>query len=142
MFSWQDLLNFYRAKNLIEPNDPPLINLTFENFEEGLEEFINDRELLASYAKRSFEYVSRIHSTESIGMKFKQINNSLGIRFVMKLTNNPSFVKSVLITGVNGLLGSHVANLLVRNGFKVFGTTRPGTKPKIGNIELIERFKF
>ena len=56
----------------------------------------------------------------------------------MKLTNNPSFVKSVLITGVNGLLGSHVANLLVRNGFKVFGTTRPGTKPKIGNIELIE----
>ena len=28
----------------------------------------------------------------------------------MKLTNNPSFVKSVLITGLNGLLGSHVAN--------------------------------
>ena len=79
-FLRQDLLNFYRAKNLIEPNDPPLINLNIENFEEGLEEFINDRELLASYAKRSFEYVSRIHSTESIGMKFKQINNSLGIR--------------------------------------------------------------
>ena len=79
-FLRQDLLNFYRAKNLIEPNDPPLINLNTENFEEGLEEFINDRDLLASYAKRSSEYVSRIHSIESIGEKFKQINNSLGIK--------------------------------------------------------------
>jgi glycosyltransferase involved in cell wall biosynthesis len=79
-FLRQDLLNFYRAKNLIELNDPPLINLNTENFEEGLEVFINDRDLLASYAKRSFEYVSRVHSIESIGEKFKQINNSLGIK--------------------------------------------------------------
>ena len=56
----------------------------------------------------------------------------------MNLTNKNSFAKSVLITGVNGLLGSHVATILDKNGFKVFGTTRPGSKLQISNVELIE----
>jgi GDP-4-dehydro-6-deoxy-D-mannose reductase len=45
--------------------------------------------------------------------------------------------KKVLITGITGFAGSHLAELLLDNGYKVYGTTRPRSKTE--NIDHIIR---
>jgi GDP-4-dehydro-6-deoxy-D-mannose reductase len=45
-------------------------------------------------------------------------------------------MKKGLITGINGFIGSHLADYLLKKGYKVFGTIR-----KTSNIEKIEHVK-
>lgn len=44
--------------------------------------------------------------------------------------------KKALITGITGFVGSHLAELLLKRGFKVYGTTRPRSKTE--NIDHIK----
>lgn len=46
-------------------------------------------------------------------------------------------VKKALITGITGFAGSHLAELLLKEGFEVHGTTRP--RSKTDNIDPIKR---
>lgn len=45
--------------------------------------------------------------------------------------------KKALITGITGFAGSHLAELLINEGFEVYGTTRP--RSKTDNIDPIKR---
>lgn len=45
-------------------------------------------------------------------------------------------IKKALITGITGFAGSHLAELLLRRGFEVWGTTRP--RSKADNIDSIK----
>ncbi|MFH0864190.1 MAG: GDP-mannose 4,6-dehydratase [Candidatus Gottesmanbacteria bacterium] len=45
-------------------------------------------------------------------------------------------VKKALITGITGFAGSHLAELLLKEGIEVYGTTRP--RSKTDNIDLIK----
>jgi len=45
-------------------------------------------------------------------------------------------MKKALITGINGFIGSHLADYLLKKGYKVFGTVR-----KTSNTEKIEHIK-
>jgi len=45
-------------------------------------------------------------------------------------------VKKALITGITGFAGSHLAELLLKAGFEVYGTIRP--RSKTDNIDLIK----
>jgi len=45
-------------------------------------------------------------------------------------------VKKALITGITGFAGSHLAELLLKEGFEVYGTIRP--RSKTDNIDLIK----
>lgn len=60
-------------------------------------------------------------------------------------TTIPKNVKKVLITGINGQDGSYLAELLLENGYQVFGLLRAGSHEPLsriqhltGQIELIE----
>lgn len=44
--------------------------------------------------------------------------------------------KKALITGITGFAGSHLAELLIKEGFEVYGTTRP--RSKTDNIDQIK----
>lgn len=44
--------------------------------------------------------------------------------------------KKALITGITGFAGSHLAELLLKEGYEVYGTTRP--RSKADNIDLIK----
>lgn len=48
----------------------------------------------------------------------------------MATINNPAVPQGslVLVTGVNGFLGSHIADQFLRNGYKVRGTVRDPSK--------------
>lgn len=46
-------------------------------------------------------------------------------------------VKKALITGITGFAGSHLAELLLKEGFEVYGTTRPRSKTE--NIDHIKK---
>lgn len=52
----------------------------------------------------------------------------------------------VLITGVNGFVGTHLSNLLLKKGFEVYGTDRTNSnhlkKLKIFNIDITEKEKI
>ena len=78
-FLRDDLLNLYRSKGLIAVDEPPLINIAPLNLKEELRELILNQDKLSDYSKRGFDYVSRVHSTTSIGSKFDRINRSIGI---------------------------------------------------------------
>ena len=78
-FLRDDLLNLYRSKGLIAVDEPPLINIAPLNLKEELSELILNQDKLSDYSKRGFDYVSRVHSTTSIGSKFDRINRSIGI---------------------------------------------------------------
>ncbi|TSC53062.1 MAG: GDPmannose 4,6-dehydratase [Microgenomates group bacterium LiPW_16] len=45
-------------------------------------------------------------------------------------------MKKVLITGITGFAGSHLSELLLKEGFEVYGTTRP--RSKTDNIDQIK----
>lgn len=45
--------------------------------------------------------------------------------------------KVALVTGVTGQDGSYLANLLVKKGYKVFGTLRRGSTPRFGRLEFL-----
>ena len=49
-------------------------------------------------------------------------------------------MKKALITGITGFAGSHLAELLLKKGFEVYGTTRPRSKTE--NIDHIKRKIF
>ena len=55
------------------------INITLLNLKEGLRELIPKQDKPSYYSKRGFDYVSHVHSTASIGIKFDQVNRSFGI---------------------------------------------------------------
>lgn len=50
----------------------------------------------------------------------------------MATITNPAVPKgsTVLVTGVNGFLGSHIADQFLRNGYKVRGTVRDPSKER------------
>jgi len=46
--------------------------------------------------------------------------------------------KRALITGINGMDGSHLADLLLSKGYEVFGLERRSSKKNRGNVAHIE----
>jgi GDP-D-mannose dehydratase len=46
-------------------------------------------------------------------------------------------MKKALITGITGFVGSHLAELLLSNGYEVYGTVRPRSSTE--NIDQIGR---
>lgn len=74
-----DLLNFYRQAGLISSDEPPLINSSPLSLKNDLRDILNDRSILKKYSSRGFDYVSRVHSLQSVGKVFDNINKSLNV---------------------------------------------------------------
>ena len=52
-----------------------------------------------------------------------------------------SHSKKALVTGITGFAGSHLADLLIKEGYEVFGTTRPRSKTE--NIDnIVDKMKL
>ena len=49
-------------------------------------------------------------------------------------------MKTALITGINGMDGSHLADFLLTKGYKVFGTVRRSTSEKFVNLKYLNVF--
>ena len=79
-FLRDDLINLYRTVGLLKEEEPPLINLNPLNLKDGIRDLMQNRSKLSKLASRGYDYVKRLHSTDSVGKTFDQINKSIGIQ--------------------------------------------------------------
>ena len=79
-FLRDDLINLYRTVGLLEEEEPPLINLNPLNLKDGIRDLMQNRSKLNEFASIGYDYVKRLHSTDSVGKTFDGINKSLGIQ--------------------------------------------------------------
>jgi glycosyltransferase involved in cell wall biosynthesis len=79
-FLRDDFINLYRTVGLLEEEEPPLINLNPLNLKDGIRDLMQNRSKLNEFASRGYDYVKRLHSTDSVGKTFDQINKSIGIQ--------------------------------------------------------------
>ena len=51
--------------------------------------------------------------------------------------------KRALITGINGMDGSHLADLLLEKNYEVFGVERrSSTRNRVNTLHLVEKIEF
>ncbi len=75
----EDLLDLYVNSKIIGENEPPIINASTKSIKSVLLKIINGEIDIEMFKNKGYDYVKRIHSLESIGGVFLQINNSIGI---------------------------------------------------------------
>jgi hypothetical protein len=74
------LINLYRTVGLLKEEEPPLINLNPLTLRDGIRDLMQNRTKLNEFASRGYDYVKRLHSTDSVGKTFDGINKSIGIQ--------------------------------------------------------------
>lgn len=75
----KDLVNLYEDAGLVEKGEIPLISCSCSEIKNTIADLYNNREELNEIGHRSREYVVKHHSLDSIGKKFLEINNKLGV---------------------------------------------------------------
>jgi nucleoside-diphosphate-sugar epimerase len=63
-----------------------------------------------------------------IGITTSPILTSLLCHLLSKMTSSPASNKTVLVTGINGYIGSHIGLQLLHKGYSVLGTVRTISK--------------
>jgi len=75
----KDLVSFYEDVGLVEKGEIPLVSCSCSEIKDSIADLYNNREQLNEIGRRSREYVVKHHSLDSIGKKFLEINNKLGV---------------------------------------------------------------
>lgn len=74
-----DLKHLYYGAGLIEKDEIPLIECDICTVKEVIRSLLRQTDLLQKTGDRSREFVKKHHSTESLGLVFKKINDAIGI---------------------------------------------------------------
>ena len=74
-----DLISFYRNKDLIEKDEIPILNANVGNIKQKLRWCLENKDKLKNIGDQSYIFVKKHHSLEYIGSLFNKINKDLGL---------------------------------------------------------------
>lgn len=74
-----DLISFYRNKDLIEKDEIPILNTNIGNIKQKLRWCLENKNELKKISDQSYNFVKKHHSLEYIGSLFDKINKDLGV---------------------------------------------------------------
>lgn len=76
----EDLINLYLFAGLLESRDEiPFLNSDVFGFKQLIKNVLDEKIDLTIFSRKSFEYVSKYHSTRYIGKIFDEVNQKIGI---------------------------------------------------------------
>lgn len=76
----EDLINLYLFAGLLESREEiPFLNSDVFGFKQLIKNVLDEKIDLTIFSKKSFEYVSKYHSTHYIGKIFDEVNQKIGI---------------------------------------------------------------
>ena len=75
----EDLLDFYSQKDILSRENLPLINATPQNIYHKIKKAYESPDMLQEASKKGPAFVRNMHSIQSVGKVFSNINESIGL---------------------------------------------------------------